>query len=78
MYDHILNGSHSDFEKIGVSCICEVAVDFASWISIKGYEFVHEVFACLLPACCVALEVGETEFGYRAGGYLCLEQIYLV
>ena len=78
MDDHILNGSHGDFEKIGVGCVCEVAVDFSCWSSVESYELVHEVFARLLPACRVALEIGEPEFGDWALGNLGLEQIDLV
>ena len=78
MNDHILNGSHCNFEKIGIGCVCEMAVDFSSWTSVQGDKLVHEILARLLPACCVTLEVGEAEFANWTRGYLCLEQIYLV
>ena len=78
MNDHILNGRHGDFEEIGIGCVCEMAVDLSLWTSVQSYKLVHEVLARLLPACGIALEVRESEFGDRALGYLGLEQIDLV
>ena len=78
MDDHVLYGSHRDFEEIGVGCVREVAIDFSCGVAVQGGELVHEVLARLLPAGCVALEVGEAEFGDGALCDLCLEQINLV
>lgn len=78
MDDHVLNRSHRDFEEIGVGCVCEMAIDFSVGAAVQGGKLVHEVLARLLPAGCVALEVGKAEFGDGALRDLCLEQINLV
>jgi hypothetical protein len=76
--DHVLHRGHCDLKKICVCGVGEVAVNLSVLIPIESNEFVHEVFGGLLPACSVALEIRETEFGDRAGGNLGLEQIDLV
>ena len=78
MNDHILNGSHCDFEKIGISCVCEMAVYFSSWTSVQSDKLVHEILARLLPACCVTLEIGEAEFGDGTVSNLGLEYVHLI
>ena len=76
--DHVLNRAHCNFEKIGIRSICEVTVYLSRGCSIQSYELVHEVFASLLPALGVALEILKAEFCDGASCNLRLEQIDLV
>ena len=78
MDDHVLDRGHGDFQEISIGCVCKVAIYFALWRSVQVDEFVHKVFAGLLPALCIPLEIGEPEFGDRAGSDLTLEKVNLV
>ena len=78
MDDHILDGRHCDLQEIGICGIGEMRIDFSARTSIQSHEFFHKVFACLLRIGCIALEIGEAEFGDRAMSDLGLEYIHLV
>ena len=76
--DHVLNRCHGDFEKIGIRSICEVTIYLPRGCAIQRDELVHKIFAGLLPALCIALEVLKAKFGDGASCDLRLEKVDLV
>lgn len=78
LYDHVLHGTHSDLEEIGIGSVCKVAINFTSRASVQGNKFVHEIFRRLLPACSISLEIGEAELGDWTVTKLGFKQVNLV
>lgn len=78
MDDHILNGGHGDFKKVGIGSVGEMPINFSCRTSIQSHEFIHKVFTCLLPALGISLEIRESVFGNWTVDDFLLEEIDLV
>ena len=55
--DHVLDGSHGNFQEIGVCSVGEMRINFSARASVQSHEFVHKVFACLFSTAGIALEI---------------------
>jgi len=73
--DHVLYRSHGNFKEIRIRGVGEMTIDLSRGRSVQGNEFIHKVFAGLLPTGCVSLEVRKSGFSDGAGSNLRLEQI---
>lgn len=67
LYNHVLDGCHSDLQQVGVGCVRKVSVNFLLGVPVQRLKFVHEVLACLLVVVGRATVVGEAVGRDRAG-----------
>lgn len=75
---HVLYRAHGNLEQVGVGRIGKVAINLLFGVPVQRPEFVHEVFAGLLPIIDGALVVDKAVAGNGTYRDLLLEEIHLV